>query len=182
MIRSFSLRMPQFILAIILMIAGIAAMRVIAKTELHVAGTDLTSIGLLVSGLVFYSGVLTIVSMFKDERVLSVALLLPSIIAVTIFVYGFIAWSMRVSLSKWKGLNADYTWVGLKQYSDLLFHDQRFLIDLRNTGVFTIGFILGCLVIGLGLAILLDQKLKGEAQTITGPAAGDVSADFAIKK
>jgi glucose/mannose transport system permease protein len=51
----------------------------------------------------------------------------------------------------------------LKQYTDLLFHDQRFLIDLRNTGVFTVGFILGCLILGLGLAILLDQKLKGEA-------------------
>jgi len=34
------------------------------------------------------------------------------------------------------------------------------LIDLRNTLVFTVGFIIGCLVIGLGLAILLDQKLK----------------------
>jgi glucose/mannose transport system permease protein len=37
------------------------------------------------------------------------------------------------------------------------------MIDLRNTLVFTVGFIAGCLIIGLGLAILLDQKLKGEA-------------------
>lgn len=163
MTRGFSLRMPQFILAIVLMIAGIASISLLAKTELNIAGKNLTSIGLLSSGLVFYSGVLVIVSMFKDEKILSVALLLPSIVAVAIFVYGFIAWSVRVSLSKWKGLNPDYTWVGLKQYTDLLFHDQRFLIDLRNTGVFTVGFILGCLIIGLGLAILLDQKLKGEA-------------------
>ena len=163
MTRGFSLRMPQFILAIVLMIAGIASISLIAKTELNMAGKNLTSIGLLSSGLIFYAGVMVIVSMFKDEKILSVALLLPSIAAVAIFVYGFIAWSVRVSLSKWKGLNADYTWVGLKQYNDLLFHDQRFMIDLRNTGVFTVGFILGCLVIGLGLAILLDQRLKGEA-------------------
>ena len=163
MTRSFSFRMPQLILAIVLMIAGIASISLLSRIELEIAGKNLTSIGLLISGLVFYSGILVIVSMFKDETILSVALLLPSIVAVAIFVYGFIAWSVRVSLSKWKGLNPDYTWVGLKQYSDLIFHDQRFLIDVRNTAVFTVGFILGCLILGLGLAILLDQRLKGEA-------------------
>jgi len=163
MTRSFSLRMPQFILAIILMLAGLVSISLLSRIELEIAGKNLTSIGLLISGLVFYSGILVIVSMFKDETILSIALLLPSIVAVAIFVYGFIAWSVRVSLSKWKGLNPDYTWVGLKQYSDLIFHDQRFLIDVRNTAVFTVGFILGCLILGLGLAILLDQRLKGEA-------------------
>jgi glucose/mannose transport system permease protein len=29
--------------------------------------------------------------------------------------------------------------------------------------MFTVGFILGCLILGLGMAILLDQKLKGES-------------------
>lgn len=163
MTRSFSLRMPQLILAILLMAVGIVSINLLSRTELEIAGTNLTSIGLLISGLVFYSGVLVIVSMFEDETVLSIALLFPSIVAVAIFVYGFIAWSIRVSLSKWKGLNPDYTFVGLKQYTDLIFHDQRFLIDVRNTAVFTVGFILGCLILGLGLAILLDQKLKGES-------------------
>ena len=53
--------------------------------------------------------------------------------------------------------------MGLQQYTDLLGHDPRFGIDVRNTAVFTVGFIAGCLIIGLGLAILLDQRLKGEA-------------------
>ena len=90
-------------------------------------------------------------------------MLLPSIIAVAIFVYGFIGWSIRVSLSQWKGLNPDYTWVGLQQYINLFNNDPRFVIDVRNTVMFTVGFILGCLILGLGLAILLDQRLKGEA-------------------
>jgi glucose/mannose transport system permease protein len=163
MTRSISLRMPQLILAILLMLAGILSLRFLSTAELEIAGNNLTSIGLLLSGLVFYVGVLIIVSMFENETFLSIALLFPSIVAVAIFVYGFIAWSVRVSLSKWKGLNPDYTWVGLQQYTDLIFHDQRFLIDVRNTAVFTVGFILGCLLLGLGLAILLDQKLKGES-------------------
>ena len=163
MTRSFSLRMPQLILAILLMLAGILSIRFLSTTELEIAGNNLTSLGLLISGLVFYAGVLAIVSMFENETLLSFALLFPSMVAVAIFVYGFIAWSVRVSLSKWKGLNPDYTFVGLKQYTDLIFHDQRFLIDVRNTAVFTVGFILGCLLLGLGLAILLDQKLRGES-------------------
>jgi glucose/mannose transport system permease protein len=78
-------------------------------------------------------------------------------------VYGFIGWSVRVSLSQWKGLLPDFTFVGLKQYTDLIQHDARFGIDVRNTAVFTVGFIAGCLILGLGLAILLDQRLRGEA-------------------
>lgn len=163
MTRGFSLRTPQLILAILLMLAGIFSIRYLFTTELEIAGNNLTSIGLLLSGLVFYVGVMMIVAMFENETLLSIALLFPSIVAVAIFVYGFIAWSVRVSLSKWKGLTPDYTFVGLQQYTDLIFNDQRFLIDVRNTAVFTVGFILGCLLLGLGLAILLDQKLKGES-------------------
>ncbi len=162
MSQGFVLNRSQLTLALALMAVGIVSIFILNGTELDIAGKNFTSIGLLLGGLLFYSGILVIVGMFKNETYLSVALLLPSIVAVAIFVYGFIAWSIRVSLSKWKGLLPDYTWVGLQQYTDL-FHDPRFLIDVRNTGVFTVGFIAGCLIIGLGLAILLDQRLKGEA-------------------
>lgn len=98
----------------------------------------------------------------RKDKVLAVALISPSVIALLIFVYGFIAWSGRVSVSAWKGLLPDYTWVGLDNYKNL-FADPRFHIDIRNTVMFTVVFVLGCLIIGLGLAILLDQGLKGEA-------------------
>src|SRR5574337_906228 len=162
MSRRFVLRIPDLILAIALMLIGAVSILIFTRTELDIVGRNFTSIGLLLAGLIFYGGVLVIVSMFKNETYLSIALLLPSIVAVAIFVYGFIGWSVRVSLSQWKGLLPDYTWVGLQQYT-YLFHDTRFLIDVRNTAVFTVGFIAGCLILGLGLAILLDQKLKGEA-------------------
>jgi glucose/mannose transport system permease protein len=163
MSRRFELRLPQFILAVALMILGVVFISTLRSVPLVIADKNLTSLALLVSGLIFYAGVLIIVSMFRSETALTIALLLPSIVAVAIFVYGFIGWSARVSLSQWKGLNPDFTWVGLKQYIGLFSNDQRFMIDVRNTGMFTVGFILGCLVLGLGMAILLDQKLKGEA-------------------
>jgi len=96
----------------------------------------------------------------RDRR-LAIALAAPSIAATAIFVYGFIGWSIRVSVSKWTGLIADYTFVGLRQYLDLA-SDRRFAIDVRNTAIFTVIFLIACLGIGLLLAILLDQRLKGE--------------------
>jgi len=100
--------------------------------------------------------------MGKDkERIIGIALVTPSIIAVGIFIYGFILWSGRVSVSQWKGLLPDYTFVGAKNYLDL-FKDPRFHIDIRNTLLFTLLFVGGALLLGLILAILLDQELPGE--------------------
>jgi len=92
---------------------------------------------------------------------LGILLVLPSILAIAVFVYGFIGWSLRVSLSKWTGLLPDYTFVGLEQYLRL-FADRRFAIDVRNTVIFTLVFLAVSLSVGLILAILLDQRLRGE--------------------
>jgi len=100
--------------------------------------------------------------MFKNkDRYLSIILISPSILAVLIFVYGFIGWSIRVSLSNWKGLNPDYTWAGLKNYIGL-FSDPRFHVDIRNTLIFTGVFVLGSIILGFIMAVMLDQGLRGE--------------------
>ena len=98
----------------------------------------------------------------RRDKWLSFLLVLPSIIAVGVFVYGFIAWTIRVSMSNRKGLMPDYTFVGLKNYATLL-ADPRFHIDIRNTLIFTAVFLVGAVVLGLLLAIMLDQGLRGEA-------------------
>lgn len=100
--------------------------------------------------------------LLKDkDRFLSIVLITPSILAVLIFIYGFIGWSVRVSLSKWKGLNPDYTWNGLSNYINL-FSDPRFAVDIRNTLIFTGVFVAGSILLGFILAVMLDQGLKGE--------------------
>lgn len=95
------------------------------------------------------------------ERVVSILLLAPAVIAVAIFVYGFIGWTAYASLTKWDQMLPDFTLAGLSNYQKL-FANQRFQIDLRNTVVFTIVFLVSCLIIGLILAILLDQRIRGE--------------------
>jgi glucose/mannose transport system permease protein len=95
------------------------------------------------------------------ERVVSILLLSPAVIAVAIFVYGFIGWTTFASLTKWDKLLPDFTLVGLSNYQRL-FANQRFQIDLRNTVVFTVVFLIACLVVGFLLALLLDQHIRGE--------------------
>lgn len=95
------------------------------------------------------------------DRWLSILLLAPSVILIAVFVYGFIAFTAFSSFTKWDSLTPDFTFVGLRQYARL-FANDRFLSDLRNTVTFTVLFLGACLVLGMALALLLDQRIKGE--------------------
>ncbi|HHH40881.1 MAG TPA: sugar ABC transporter permease [Chloroflexi bacterium] len=95
------------------------------------------------------------------DRIIAVAMVAPSILAIIVFVYGFIAWTGYVSLSNWDGLRPNLTFAGLRNF-ERLFQHVRFQADVRNTVVFTVLFLGSSLVIGFLLAILLDQKVKGE--------------------
>ena len=99
--------------------------------------------------------------MTKDHWT-AVGFLIPSVILILIFVYGFIGWTGYVSVSNWSTLVPDFSFAGLQNYINL-FQDYRFQSDLRNTIFFTIFFIGLVIVMGLGLGILIDQKLKGES-------------------
>ncbi|MDN4073164.1 sugar ABC transporter permease [Fictibacillus sp. CENA-BCM004] len=95
------------------------------------------------------------------DQLMSIVFILPSILAIGVFVYGFIAWSGYVSLTNWNSLVPDLSFAGFKNYL-FLFKDFRFQADLRNTLFFTVFFIIAVLVMGLMLAVFLDQKIRGE--------------------
>ena len=105
------------------------------------------------------------------DRLTAILFITPSVVAILLFVYGFIGWTGWASLLKWNDLAMiakgklfpNVPFAGLDNYVRLLAVDQRFQVDLRNTVVFTLTFITGCLGLGLMMAILLDQKVKGEA-------------------
>lgn len=96
------------------------------------------------------------------ERWLSPLLLSPSIIAIIVFVYGFIGMTIWVSISNWRSATQDLSISDpvLGVY-DRLFSTTRFQIDLRNTVIFTVLFLLLAIGIGLTLALLLDQHIFG---------------------
>ncbi len=104
------------------------------------------------------------------DRLIAILVLTPSVIAVLIFIYGFIAWTGWASTLNWndmmsipKGSLFPLTnSIQLDNYIRLFTADQRFQLDLRNTVVFTVFFIGSCLAIGLSLAIFLDQRIWNE--------------------
>jgi glucose/mannose transport system permease protein len=98
----------------------------------------------------------------RTDRTVAVLLVAPSIVAVGIFVYGFIGWTGYVSLSRWSGLLPDYHFVGTDNYERLK-DRPRFQADIRNTIVFTGLFLLSASVLGFLAAAMLDQKIKAEA-------------------
>ena len=94
------------------------------------------------------------------ERQLPKMGLAPSFIAALIFVYGFIGWTAWVSLTKSK-LMPRYDLVGLVQY-EKLFRSPRWDTALDNLFIFGGLFCFFSMLLGLILAILLDQKIRTE--------------------
>ncbi len=84
----------------------------------------------------------------------------PSFAAVLFFVYGFIGWTIYVSFTNSKIL-PKYDLIGWIQY-DRLWATPRWLVAIENLGVFIFLFVAIALVVGLLLAILLDQKIRAE--------------------
>ena len=87
--------------------------------------------------------------------------LAPSFAVILIFVYGFIAFTAVLSFSGSKLLPDFSTWVGLNNYVRL-FNHPNWITALQNLAIFSILYIVVCSVIGLALAIFLDQKIRGE--------------------
>jgi glucose/mannose transport system permease protein len=84
----------------------------------------------------------------------------PSFIVAFLFIYGLIAWNGYLSVSTSR-LLPNYEFAGLEHYASLLEND-RFRVAMGNMLVFGLLFIGGSMVVGLLLAILLDQKVRAE--------------------
>ncbi len=94
------------------------------------------------------------------QRYLPQLVLSPSFAIVILFVYGFIAWTAYISVSASRML-PNYNFVGTEQYTKL-WKTFNWQVALDNLFVFGSLYIVICTVIGLLLAILLDQKIRGE--------------------
>jgi len=108
----------------------------------------------------------------RASRLTSFLVVLPSLLLVGIFVYGFIGRTILSSLTDWGqdpsqalAVSPVTRFVGLDNYRQLFtgLIDGRFRQDLVSTVFFTVFFLAGCLGVGLLLAILIDQKPRGEA-------------------
>ncbi|MCR9121371.1 MAG: sugar ABC transporter permease [Phyllobacteriaceae bacterium] len=92
----------------------------------------------------------------------------PSLALVLVFVYGFIGFTVYVSFTNSRILpfvgpdgQPTYDLIGFTNYAKL-FSLSHWEISLTNMAIFAGLYIVICTLIGLTLAILLDQKIRGE--------------------
>lgn len=97
----------------------------------------------------------------NKERIVTALIILPALASTFFFFYGFSGWNFFISLTDWKGFVPSYGLVGFKNYS-ALFNDSLFWTSLKNNLVLILIFVPGVMLVGLILAILLDQKVRGE--------------------
>jgi glucose/mannose transport system permease protein len=104
----------------------------------------------------------------RAARLAPVALVMPSVILISVFVYGFIGWTAWLALSNVNDLRVSpVRLVGLANFAHLA-EVPRFRIGLGNTVTFSLTFVTGCLVLGLGGALLINSavRLEGLWRTI----------------
>ncbi|MBN2546918.1 MAG: sugar ABC transporter permease [Spirochaetes bacterium] len=106
----------------------------------------------------------------KKDYIISIVVILPSVILLGIFVYGFILNTVFVSLTDWgKGaglkINPVINFVGFANYSDLFTSIiwQRFRQDMVNAVFYWLFILSGSLILGFFLAVLLDRYPRGES-------------------
>jgi glucose/mannose transport system permease protein len=99
-------------------------------------------------------------STLSAEDWLPKLVLAPGVVMGFAFIYGLMLWNGVLSVSASRML-PNYEFVGLAQYARL-FEMDRWWVALKNLLVFGVGYVGGSLLLGLLLAILLDQKIRAE--------------------
>jgi glucose/mannose transport system permease protein len=84
----------------------------------------------------------------------------PTVAITLVFVYGFILWTVYLSFTKSRGI-PNHELVGWLNYERVWNH-PRWAVALHNLAVFGTLYITLCLVLGLTIAILLDQRIRQE--------------------
>lgn len=84
----------------------------------------------------------------------------PTVAITLVFFYGFVIWTAVLSFTKSRIL-PQYEFVGFDQYVRLFLND-RWMGALTNLLIFGVLFISICMLLGLLLAILLDQNIRAE--------------------
>ena len=116
-----------------------------------------------------------------DWKQIGLAALLvgPNLLLLVLFTYRPLVDSIRISFFNWNISSPTMTFVGLQNYIDWFQAPDTGRV-VFNTVVFTFFAVAGSMVLGLALALLLDQKLFGRAAVRSMVFAPYVIAGAAI--
>ena len=91
---------------------------------------------------------------------LFLAIVGPNLILLAVFTYRPLIENIRMSFYDWNISSPGADFIGLKNYREWATRSDTWTI-VSNTVIFTVCAVIGSMVIGLALAMLLDQQLKG---------------------
>jgi len=94
------------------------------------------------------------------DNLLPKLVLAPAFVLGLAFIYGFMVWNGLLSVTASRML-PNYELVGLSQYERLWAMD-RWWVALKNLAIFGVLYVGLSMALGIFLAILLDQKVRGE--------------------
>jgi multiple sugar transport system permease protein len=95
----------------------------------------------------------------RSKYVALAVLLLPSLAGMVVFLMAPVLSSLVLSFSQWD-LIGEIHWVGIDNYVTAL-TDPAVLGALRNTVTFILGYLPSVVIIALGLALLLNRRIRG---------------------
>ncbi len=95
----------------------------------------------------------------RRRNLVAYSFIAPNFLGFAIFTLGPIVLALLMSFAEWDGSN-EMKFIGLSNFVEI-FKDERFLASLKNTIIYSLFTVPITLVIALGLAILLNQKIKG---------------------
>ena len=85
----------------------------------------------------------------------------PAFVLGFAFIYGFMIWNGVLSVTGSRMLPNYSEFVGLEQYRRL-FELDRWWVAMTNLGIFSVLYVGGAMLLGMLLAIFLDQKVRFE--------------------
>lgn len=99
-------------------------------------------------------------SLRAREEIIAYLLISPWIIGFLIFTFGALVFSLIISFYN-TDLLSPAKFVGLGNYQEMLFDDELFWQSLKVTTLYTIGIVPVQVGLGLLVALLLNQKVRG---------------------
>ena len=95
----------------------------------------------------------------RKQTLVAWSFIAPNFIGFAIFTLGPIILAFVIAFTEWDGNNA-MRFIGLQNFTTI-FGDDRFISALKNTLIYSVFTVPITLAIALGLAILLNQPIKG---------------------
>jgi len=105
----------------------------------------------------------------RRQHLWAAIVLVPALVSTGLFVYGFIAWTGYASLTDWNtirrvnGFLPPAPYLGFDNYEAVFATPRFWTNDVFANLVFTVVFVAGCILVGLLLAVLIDQHIRAES-------------------